>query len=280
LIRARNKPVTVYFLTLVGVMLCATASGWRLGRRFPARENQISFKSTSAVLGLVTLWFVCAWLARFHADTDHPSAALAEWFAHAGKWWVLLGAVMFGHGLACGRKQVPRPWPGRVLYFGALLVLTGLVLYRTVPVYFLLGDGNRDADGCVRQSANHEYTCAAVALLNYLEQYRNSRRLTEREVSQRCGITTEGTTTAALVRAAHKYGLTNANVRVLNLSELEQLGRPAIVSISTLPRVHHATLLVEIDAQRVHFMDPAYGRWTLPRDRFRQVWYGKTVLLE
>jgi uncharacterized membrane protein YhaH (DUF805 family) len=263
--------VTVYFITLAGVMLCATASGWWLGRRSPARNDKHTFKFAGLVIGLAILWFATALLARFHADTDRPGATLAEWFAHAGKWWILLVAVMFGYGLAYSRKRVPRAWSSRVLYFGTLLVLVGLVIYR---------DGSRDANGYLRQSPNHEYTCAAVALLNYLEQYHGLKGLTEREVSQKCGITTEGATTAALVRAAHRYGLTNARARGLSLTELEQLGRPAIVFISTLPKVHHATLLVKLDADQAHFLDPAYGRWSLPRDRFREVWYGRTVLLE
>ena len=31
--------------------------------------------------------------------------------------------------------------------------------------------------------------------------------------------------------------------------------------ISTLPSMHHATLLVRLDADRAEFVDPAYGKW-------------------
>ncbi|MES1180787.1 MAG: cysteine peptidase family C39 domain-containing protein [Verrucomicrobiota bacterium] len=272
--------MTVYLIIFAVVVLSASTAGWWIGGRLPGRADKLSFKSASLLIGLGVGWFVAAWLARPYADTDRPGATLAGWFAFSGKWWLLLAGAMFAHGLGCGLKQIPRPWPRRALYFGALLVLLGLVGLRTMPVYFLLGDGQRDAHGYLRQSKDYEFTCAAVALLNYLEQYRGDRGLTERGVSKNCGVTVEGTTIAALVRAARTYGLTNATARVLPWPELERRGRPAIVSISTLPQVHHATLFIRMDAQTVYFIDPAYGPWTVTRERFREIWYGKTVLLE
>jgi uncharacterized membrane protein YhaH (DUF805 family) len=272
--------VTAYFIELALLVLSASATGWWIGRRLPVRDEKLSPKSAASVIGLCVLWFVAAWLARPYADTDRFGSAFAEWFSFSGKWWVLLVGVMFGHGLASGLKQIPRLWPRRALYFCAVSVLLGLVCVRTMPVYFLLGDGRRDANGYLRQSADYEYTCGAVALLNYLEQFGGVNGLTERDVSKVCGTTMSGSTTTALVRAAHAYGLTNATARVLDWQELEKYGRPAIVSISTLPQVHHATLLVRMDAQQVYFIDPAYGLWTTSRERFRQIWYGKTILLE
>jgi len=82
------------------------------------------------------------------------------------------------------------------------------------------------------------------------------------------------------VNAAHCYGLTNASARMLSLAELERASLPAIVSISTLPTVHHATLLIKLDAGRAYFIDPAYGFHDMSRQRFQEIWYGKTVLLE
>jgi uncharacterized membrane protein YhaH (DUF805 family) len=272
--------VTVYFIKLALLLLSGSATGWWIGRRLPVGNEKLSPKSAVIVIGLCVLWFVAAWLARPCSDTDRPGAALAEWFAFSGRWWVLLAGAMFMHGLASGRKQIPRAWLRRIFYFGAMVMLAGLVISRTMPVYFLLGPGTRDASGYLIQSKDYEYTCGAVALLNYLEQYRGSKGLTEREVSKVCGVTAEGSTTTALVRAARSYGLTNATVRAINWQALEQLGHPAIVSISTLPQVHHATLLIRMDAQQVYFIDPAYGLWNTSRQRFRQIWYGKTVLLE
>jgi hypothetical protein len=84
----------------------------------------------------------------------------------------------------------------------------------------------------------------------------------------------------ALVKAARYFGQTNATARVLTLTELEKSQLPAIVSISTLPTVHHATLLIKLDAEHAAFIDPAYGPWEVSRARFQEIWYGKTVLLK
>jgi predicted double-glycine peptidase len=116
-------------------------------------------------------------------------------------------------------------------------------------------------------------------LLNYLEKYRGQTCLTERELSRACGVTVEGTTTFALVRAAHDYGLTNATACVLTMEQLERSQLPVIVSVSTLPKVHHATLLIKLDADRAWFIDPAYGKYDIARSRFKEIWYGKTVLM-
>jgi Peptidase C39 family len=272
--------VVVYLITFAVVILPVSLAGWWTGRRLPDCAEKLSFKSGACLIGLGIFWLAAAWLARPYADTDGFGSTVAEWFAFSGKWWVLLACAMFMHGLASGLKQIPRSWLRRVFYFAAMLLLAGLVVSRTLPVYFLLGSGTRDANGYLVQSKDYEYTCGAVALVNYLEQFRGVKGLTEREVSKICGVTVEGSTTTALVRAAHIYGLTNATALVINWPELEQLGHPVIVSISTLPQVHHATLLIRMDAQQVYFIDPAYGSWSASRERFREIWYGKTILLE
>jgi uncharacterized membrane protein YhaH (DUF805 family) len=272
--------VTFYFIKLAAIVFSASAAGCWIGRRWTVRDEKLSPKSVAFVTGLCVLWFVAARLARPYSDTDRFGSAFAEWFAFSGQWWFLLAGAMFMHGLASGQKQIPRSWLRRIFYFGAMLVVAGLVISRTMPVYFLLGDGTRDANGYLVQSRNYEYTCGAVALVNYLEQFHGAKGLTEREASRICGVTGEGSTTTAVVQAAHFYGITNAMARVIGWQELERLGHPVIVSISTLPQVHHATLLIKMDAQQVYFIDPAYGLWKTSRERFRQIWYGKTVLLE
>ncbi len=117
-------------------------------------------------------------------------------------------------------------------------------------------------------------------LVNYLERHRGVTNLTERIVTKVCGTTVEGTTTMRLLRAARAFGLTNATARMLNWNELVRHKLPVVVYISTLPEVRHATLLVKIDPQQFHFIDPAYGSWKVSPEFFRQVWFGKTVLLD
>ena len=270
-----------YLATLTAVVTPAFLTGWWLGRRRGSAQSvHLSRRAAGTVIGLGLAWFVAAWLARRYADTDDAGAPLAEWFAYSGQWLVLLAATGFGSGFILGAKQIPAsPW-SRILYFAAIIGIAGLVVGRTVPIYFLLGDGRRDADHFVRQSADYEYTCGAVALLNYLEQFCGSKNLTEREVSEICGVTTAGNTTTALVRAAHHFGLGNASARVLSWRELEAQKLPVIVSISTLPQVRHATLLIRLGEKSASFIDPAYGSWKISRERFQQIWYGKTVLLK
>lgn len=269
-----------YFANILGILLAAAVIGWRSGRRRQNQKGKLSPVTTGILVGLGLGWFVAAKLARNYADTDGFGSVPAEWFAHAGKWLVLLGAMMFGHGWIYGAGQLPVGSGRRVVYYVAVLGMAALVVSRTLPVYFLLGAGGRDADGYLRQSEKFEFTCGAVALLNYLERYQHQRGLTEREVARACGVTPEGSTTAAILRAAHHFGLTNATAQVLNWQQLDQQKLPVIVSISTLPQIHHATLLVSLDEQAASFLDPAYGPWKISRARFQQIWYGKTVRLE
>jgi hypothetical protein len=272
--------VTAYLATIIGIALAAFGTGWFMGRKCRGRNEKLSPVMAAVLIGLGAAWFVAAQLARNHADTDKFGSEFAEWFAHAGKWFVLLFAVVFGHGRIFGASQTPAGKVRRIFYFVAVLGIITLIIARTMPIYFLLDAGARDDQGCLRESEKFEVTCGAVALLNYLERYAHHAPLTEREVSQACGVTAEGTTTTVLVRAAKSFGLTNATARMLTLEELEKSPLPVIVSISTLPTVHHATLLIELEGGRAYFIDPAYGFRDLSVQRFQEIWYGKTVLLK
>jgi len=272
--------MTRYFIEITVTILAAVALGSWLGRRSVGARPFSPMVGTGFVSLLFVLWFGGAWFARPYADTDRSGWQIAEWFAFSGKWWVLLAAAMFVHGLARARKQIPSSPSQRTLYLLAMLLITGLVITRTVPIYFLLGEGRRDRNHFLIESKNYDYTCGGVALLNYLEQYRGVTGLTERSISQACRTTVEGSTTLALLRAARSHGLTNATARVLSWDQLAKHRRPVIVSISTTPEVRHATLLVKIGPEQLYFIDPADGPWTVSRERFLEIWYGKTILFE
>ena len=185
-------------------------------RRQPSKEK-LSPAVAALLLVLGIGWLLAARWARNHADTDGFGANAAGWFAQSGKWFALLAAMSFGHGWICGTRQTPVGSGRRIFYGVAILGMAALVVSRTFPVYILLDAGRRDEAACLRQSKKIEVTCGAVALLNYLERYQHHSPLTEREVSRVCGVTPEGTTPAALVNAAHHYGLTNAAARLLTL---------------------------------------------------------------
>ncbi|HEX9046843.1 MAG TPA: cysteine peptidase family C39 domain-containing protein, partial [Verrucomicrobiae bacterium] len=272
--------LVVYAATVLVIIAGATLAGWLLGRRHSPHAGKHSFLKTILLLVGVVGWYVVANWARHYSDTDGFGAAVAEWFGFSGKWYFLLAAMMAGHGWIIGSRQAPGGSRQRILYLLAVLGMATLVVGKTIPIYFLLDAGQRDADGFLRESDRVEVTCGAVALLNYLERYRHCPPLTEREVSRACHVTMEGATPTALVRAAHYFGVTNVTARVLTPAQLDMMRLPAIVSISTVPGMHHATLLIHLDADHADFIDPAYGRWRTTRERFQQIWYGRTVLLE
>jgi hypothetical protein len=272
--------VFTYLTTLGTITVISLAFGWRLGHCGKSCTEKLSPVAAGLMLAGGVLWILAARYARDYADTDGGGAEVAGWFAQSGKWFVLLGTVLFGHGWICGQRLTPAGAGMRIAYYVAVLGLFTLVISRTIPVYVFLGAGQRDESGILRQSKTVEVTCGAVALLNYLERFQHHAPLTEREVSQVCGVTPEGTTPAQLVAAAHHYGLTNAAAHVLTVSQLEHTPLPAIVSISTMPTVHHATLLVHLDPEKAVFIDPTYGLNQISRQRFQEIWYGKTIVLQ
>lgn len=272
--------MNAYLLLVAGVIFGSVIAGWLAARRLSRESNESTHLVAVAVIVLGIAWFAGAWFARAYSDTDGFGSDAAGWFAHSGKWHVLLALAMVGHGLALGWQQIPASGIRRYLYFSAVAGVAVLVICRTITIYFLLGDGRRDANGYLRQSADYEFTCGAVALLNYLERFRGATNLTERAVACACRVTAEGATTADIVRGARHFGVSNATARVLTMPDLERQRLPVIVSVSTLPGLHHATLLVNLDSERAWFIDPAYGWWNTTRPRFKEIWYGKTVVFD
>ena len=84
--------MTAYLTTIIAVAALAFLAGWRWGQRRATRNERLSPLAAGIALALGLFWFLAAWQARIYADTDGAGATLAEWFAHSGKWLVLLAA--------------------------------------------------------------------------------------------------------------------------------------------------------------------------------------------
>lgn len=222
-------------------------------------------------------WFGLAAAARGYADSDGLGWAWAEWFAQRGKWYVFAGPVLFMLG-ATFRSGIP----GRARRAAALatqVLVIWLVVWRTMPSYVWLPRGHvRDSRGHIRQSI--EQTCAPVCLGNMREVVCGRPAPTERKLARLSMTTVEGTPLRGLIAAAEALGLKVAACKVMSLAELQQMNAPAVVQISTIPSVRHATLLLRIHDDDLEFIDPAYGYHHLSPQRFEEIWYGKTAVFE
>jgi predicted double-glycine peptidase len=219
---------------------------------------------------------VLVFASRLYAEHGGPLWWVAERFAHAGKWYAFAVVTMFGFGYAASASRLPRT---HVVALVGTAVCVFVVVWKTCPVYlFLDPTPTRDERGILRQST--QATCGPVALANALELRAGRSGVTERVAARWCGTTSEGTTRWGLLQAARAEGFTNAWCAPMTFEQLETCGSPAIVSISTMPGVRHATLIVELWGDLVLMVDPAYGRMGVTKAWLRQCWYGMPIVLE
>jgi hypothetical protein len=90
------QPVADYLTTILALAVIALIAGWQLGRRQSSGKS-LSPTAAGMLLAAGIFWLLAARLARSHADTDGFGADAAGWFVQSGKWFVLLGAMLFGH---------------------------------------------------------------------------------------------------------------------------------------------------------------------------------------
>ncbi|MCC5847808.1 MAG: hypothetical protein JJU29_06905 [Verrucomicrobia bacterium] len=115
-----------------------------------------------------------------------------------------------------------------------------------------------------------------MALGNLYELHTGEPAPSERTLSRWAGTTWDGTTTLGLIRASRKLGMP---LRVLPPGhELSPSDLPALIEISTLPEVHHATLLVAMDEDRIRLLDPDYGLQEATRAWLERVQKGKILV--
>lgn len=267
-----------YIVLLLVIGIVPMLVGYRLAKSRPAGFHVHNALAAASAGVAIAVWFGVSWFARRYAETDGMGWAWAERWAHSGKWYFFATFMLFALGFAFGFEK-PTARRSRVAVCAvAVLIVIWTTVWRTIPIYAFLPDTTvRDKNGHLTQTA--EYTCGPVSLANLMEQFFGFRDVTERRLSRLSRTTCEGTTVSGLVRAARLRGLSVIACRTMSMTELEAMGRPAIVSISTIPSVRHATLLVGFDGDTVRFIDPSYGYREITRARFAQIWYGKTLIL-
>ncbi len=269
-----------YFLVFGGVTIlpfgCGLLIGGRLRKMMPVNTHFRLMAAGAALTG----WFVLSRLARGYAETDGRLWQVAEFWAHAGKWHVFSAAGMLVLGVAARTETSGRGLAGASLHVFAALLIVCLTLWRTIPVYlFLGGETRRDAEGFLRQTV--PYTCGPVSLANLMERSGMSTPPgAERELSRLAGTTWEGSTMSGLIAAASRVGMRVVECRIMGIDDLERKGMPAIVFISTIPSVRHAVVYSGCHKELVELIDPDRSRIVCPRDRFKEVHYGKSLVLE
>jgi len=276
-----NEPAFIRYLTLLVLLGAAGAGLGAVAGHWARTQPALSSRRLGGLILLAFVsWLAVSWGARLYAETGRPGWGMAEWWGHTGKWRAFLGGYAFTALLALGYERGGSSTRTRALVGLLALGVVGITIHRTFPVFVLLGRGERDPKGYLLQSRRHEYACAAVALANYLEQYRGQDRLTERDAARLCRTTVEGTTKSAVLEVARQRGLAQAACRKVSFAELAQRRLPVLVSISTLPGVRHASLLVRLDEDSAWFIDPAYGSWRTSLPNFKTIWYGTTITFD
>lgn len=265
----------MYLLTVLCLAILPLLAGWRLADQ----HRELAHPTRRTFFGatfLLLCWWLVAIVARHYGEIDAPGWAQAEWFAQRGKWYVFATAGLWVTGVALRQQHALNERRQIVLALVLEVMFVTVMIWKTAPVHVAIEHRNRrDELGHIRQSI--EPTCGPVALANLLERYYGHTNVTERQMARLAHTTVEGSTVSDLRRAGQRRGLQVTHCRHLTLEELQQHGGPAIVSISTMPEVRHATLLCGFVSNRVAFIDPNYGYREISQDRFTRTWYGKAL---
>ncbi len=264
-----------YLVATSLIIITSLLLGYALSDRVHRWHTRHGHRGSAAILGAVVAWVLISYGLHRYAEGDAPGWAFAEWFAHGGKWFVFASGSLFLLGATIRTAGGDRRKVFSSLAAQTLIMV--LLVWRTIPTcVWLSAESRRDALGNMRQRS--EYTCGPVCLGNLIETDPGCRAPSERELARLCGTTVEGTTLSGLIAAAKHLGLMLVACKVMDVSELESHGGPAIVQISTIPQVRHATLLLKLGPESATFIDPSYGYRTIPRKRFQEIWYGKTTV--
>lgn len=265
-----------YLVIVAAIAVVPLYLGYRWGGPIYTWSTARPPRGAFAIIGGAVLWFVLAYFSRIYADSDGRGWGLAEWCAHRGKWYVYACAMLFMLG-AHFQSGVSRQRIATTLAIEVFVIW--IMVWRTMPIYVWLPRGPSQAfDGVLRQRI--EYTCVPICLGNLLEESYGRMAPTERELARLTRTTIEGTPLRGLIAAAATQGLALDACRVMRLDELRGYNAPAVVQISTISTVRHATLVTRVGEDEVELIDPAYGHRRLSLARFESIWYGKTTVFK
>jgi hypothetical protein len=262
-------------------MISASLLGWLTGRLIASRPDHRSHQPwVILIICLALAWIATSWLSRFYADSYQVGWTWAAGYAHTGRFISLMALISFGFSYALNaeadRLSGFHQAAGWFVFFFSL----GWLAYQSLPAWIFLSDGKRDENGFLRQTREQEYTCVPVSLVNYLEQYRQRPQISERDAARACGTTRGGTPIQGLLRGCQHYGLNEVRTEFISFDELIEGPMPAVICLSTVPGMRHATLMTGVRSNRVAFIDPAYGHWTMPIALVEKGWYGPAIYFE
>lgn len=111
----------------------------------------------------------------------------------------------------------------------------------------------------------------------------------EIELRQQCECDDEGTFPSKIVEVARQHGLAKSSLEYLQLNELkDEISRrrhPIVYLELTFGQLRyvHSVVVVEIDDEQVHLLDPEIGERSLTIEDFNRAWLAKnglTIIIE
>lgn len=114
--------------------------------------------------------------------------------------------------------------------------------------------------------------CGAACLAMVLDYHGAPAPLAE--VREACAVSRDGVNAGTIARAAETYGLEAIGYK-LELEELAEIALPAILHWE----MRHFVVLERITNKRMHIVDPALGRRSIPRAAFSEAFTGVALAL-
>ena len=118
--------------------------------------------------------------------------------------------------------------------------------------------------------------CGPAAMLSVLRFYGGNTTLVK--MRELCRTNTKGSTMLDLVNAAKEIGFNATGAR----GEYEDLMKekmPCIAHVITEKNLQHFIVIYKISANTLFIGDPGVGRYKLSKEKFKEIWKSKSVIL-